>query len=171
MEEKKHEEKDNTGLIIGIIVIATLLIGLLAYLMMGGKNEVEEAIDKTGDTIEKITDDTQKTITNVTGSYQAKYKIKSDELDSTEDNEEYIELVLKDDNTASIVMTTDSNDTNTGTYEVNDKKITVTIDKINDEENKTYEFTINDDSTLSYETENDEVILTKINKDNLKYIK
>ena len=189
MEEKEHKDhkndhddhKDNTGLIIGIIVIAMLLIGLLGYLMMNGKDEVKDVIDKTGDTIEKVTDNDEKTMNDVAGSYQAKYKLNNDELDDAEDTEEYIELVLKEDGTAKIVMTSVSNNELIGTYTVANKRITVMTNNSTTNDNETnittsnmagtYEFMINDDDTLSYSGDNNEVTLTKTNKDNLKYIK
>ena len=176
-EHKQDEHKDNTGMIIGIIVIGVLLIGLLSYLMMNGKDDVKDTIDKTGDTIENITDNDQKTAADVAGSYQAKYNLNTDELDVTEDNEAYIELVLKEDGAASIVLTSQSKEPATGTFDVTNKKITVMTNNMittNNEDNnvnQTYEFSINDDDTLSYNTDDKEVTLTKTNNDNLKYIK
>ena len=186
MAEKKqevHEEhKDNTGMIIAVVVIFIFLIGLLAYLMMNGKDDVREAIDKTEDTIESVTDNTKKTAADVAGFYQAKYKLNTDELDTTEDSDEYIELLLNDDNTATIVMTSNSDEAVDGTFTINQKKLILIVNEntgitsnditgSNSNNSQRYEFTINDDNTLIYHDNDNEITLAKVNNDALKYLK
>lgn len=187
-ETKDYHDKDSTGIIIAVIAVVALIIGLVVYFMTNGQNDVENAIDGAEDTIEKTNDNDTKTNTNVTGSYQAKIGNNSavDE-DTTEDN--YIELVLSDNAKARLVITTVSENVIEGTYAVDENRIKITEDRnenmaentnenstennnANSTENtKTYEFRINNDDTLTYIKGMDNITLTKVKTNELKYIK
>ncbi len=202
MEERKnhHEEKNNTGLAIVAIIAILLMIGLIIYFAMGN-NTTKDAIDDVKDTTENIinNDNDTKTMSDVAGSYQTKIgnSVGIDE-DTAADEEDYIELVLKEDSTASLVITTNSENIITGNYTITDNLVTITSNDtdsqetnnmtdeatinndnnevtdnniITDTNTETYQFTINDDNTLSYMNGNNNVTLKKVKKDALKYIK
>ena len=172
MEENKnhHEEKSNTGMIIAAIILIFITIGLIAYFAMG--NDVTDAIDDVKDTTENIieNDNDTKTINDVIGSYQAKIGASAGiDEDTPADEDDYIELVLKEDGTSSLVITTKSKNTITGSYTISDNVITVTSDE--DTIDDTYQFNINDDNSLNYINDNNTITLSKVDNNNLKYIK
>ncbi|MBR3363049.1 MAG: hypothetical protein IKG40_03890 [Bacilli bacterium] len=188
MEERKNhrEEKNNTGMTIAAIIAILLIIGLIAYFVMGNK-DVEDAIDDVKDTTENIieNDNETKTMSDVVGSYQAKIGASTGiDEDTTADEDDYIELVLREDGTASLVITTNNKDITTGNYTVENNTITITattttntnkkdnnntMDTIDNTEN--YQFTINDDNTLNYMNDTNTITLSKVESNTLKYIK
>lgn len=200
MEERNHhEEKNNTGMIIAAVIAILLVLGLIAYFVMGN-NDVEDAIDDVQDTTENIIDNDNdtKTMSDVAGSYQAQVgNSEGIDEDTAADEDDYIELVLREDGTSSLVMTTNNENVVTGNYTISGNMIRITsgntmtdatdntdtTEDIADTENQTgnettatdnnqtYEFTINDDNTLSYMTGNDSVTLSKVDNNTLKYIK
>lgn len=203
--KENNDHKDNTGMVIAIIIAILLVVGLIAYFAMNGNNDVKDAIDDTKDTIENATDNDQKTAADVAGSYQASINNDNGE-DVAEDNEDFVELVLNEDGTAKLYNSSESKKTITGSFTITDTKITIvndntnatnnsdnaaTNDNSNNEttgnnngnngndnaattdniSNQTYEFTINDDDTLTYTTGENNVTLAKVDHDSLRYIK
>ncbi|MBR2833596.1 MAG: hypothetical protein IKE75_04130 [Bacilli bacterium] len=187
-----HEGSNNTGMIIAAVIAVLLVIGLIAYFVMGNNN-VEDAIDDVKDTTENIIDNDNetKTMSDVAGSYQAKIGDSAGvDEDTGADEDNYIELVLREDGTASLVMTADSKDVITGSYTISNNMIRIsgdnkttettnqdgtTVENTTDNNmqanSQTYTFTINADNTLGYMSGNDNVTLSKVEKTTLKYIK
>ncbi len=196
-----EERKDNTGMIIAVVVGILLIAGIIAYFAFANNDETDNDINEPNVTDNTDTNDENK---KVSGSYQAKYTTDTtgttdtdgitnttdNDLDATNDEDaHYIELVLDEDGTAKLVRSHKSEDVITGTYTVTDKKITMiatsnttdTTDNNTTDDtdttdttgtnDKTYEFTIDSDDTLTYIEDNQTVTLTKVDKDNLKYIK
>lgn len=186
MKETK-DHKDNTGMIIAAVIAILLVLGLVIYFFTNGKDDVKDAIDDTGDTIENITDNDNdtKTAADVAGSYQAKIgNTAGIDEDTAADEDDYIELVLSEDGTAKLVITTDTKDVITSSYTISNDKIrltkndetttdeTETNDTVKtDKDRQTYEFKINDDDTLTYVHGGSNVTLAKVTDTNLKYIK
>ena len=185
MEERKnHHEENNTGMIIAAVIAIVLIIGLIAYFVMGNK-DVEDAIDDVKDTTENIieNDNETKTMSDIAGSYQAKIGASAGiDEDTNVDEDDYIELVLREDGTASLVITTNSKNTITGNYTLTDRTITINSDETNatndnntneitNTTNTTYQFTINDDNTLNYMNGDNNITLSKVENNTLKYIK
>ena len=188
-----EERKDNTGMIIAVVLIVLLVAGLIAYFIFANKDEADNNTTKEPNITDNNTDKTE--TKDVAGSYQAKYTTdttgttdNSDVLDNgtddnrgtdtTDKNNHYIELVLDKDGSAKLVRTDKSKDVIKGTYTVTDKKITMIASSETDDttdttstNDKTYEFTINSDDTLTYTTDTKTITLAKTDKDNLKYIK
>ena len=197
MEENRnhHEERSNTGMVIAAVVAVLLVIGLIAYFVMGN-NDVEDAIDDVKDTTENIIDNDNdtKTMSDIAGSYQAKIGNSAGiDEDTAADEDDYIELVLREDGTASLVITKNNKNTITGSYTISDNMIRMSSDTVNNTDttgtnnigttgttgtndtttdtNQMYEFTINDDNTLNYLNGTDNVTLSKVENNNLKYLK
>lgn len=177
-EDRNHHEDNNSGMIIAAIIAIILVVGLIAYFVMGN-NDVEDAIDDVKDTTENIIDNDNdtKTMSDIKGSYQAKIDNSSGiDQDTAADEDDYIEIVLEENGKASLVITSNNKNTITGNYTISDNMVIInttseTLDENNTNNNQSYEFTINDDNTLSYLNGNDTVILSKVENNTLKYIK
>lgn len=168
MERKDNKGETNTSMIVIVVAIIMLAIGAVFYFSMNGKNEVEDAIEDTGNAVENIieNDNNEKTMTDVVGNYQAKVgaTLGVDE-DTTADTDDYIELILSEDGNAQVIFTKDSKDVINGTYIVEDSHVIITSS------DKTYKFKINDNDTLSYMNGLADVELNKVDASELKYIK
>lgn len=172
MEDKKKD--NNTSMIIIIVVIVLVLIGGITYFVMANSkdnNQTNTNIDENAE----IDDNNTNNTADVTGSYSGKFEdddksLADDVKDAVTDENKKIELVLSDDGTARLALSETVHD---GTYSLDAKKLTVVISDSEDEvaTSKTYEFTVNDDDTLTYSTDNEKVTLKKVNDDKLEYIK
>lgn len=166
------ENNGNTSMIIIIVVIVLLIIGGIVYFTMTNKEDT--TLDDTNITENEDIDDNE-TVVDVTGSYSGNYDDEDESIvDDAEDvitnNQEKIELVLEDDGTARLAF---SKTVQEGTYSLENQKVTVTINNSEDEQktNKTYEFTVNDDETLTYSSDDKTATLDKVDNDELEYIK
>ena len=185
-----EEHKDNTGLIVVIIIGLLLVIGVIAYMFMG---------DKDTDMIDNNTEETTTTIStsDVAGSYYGTFEtseksiteeakdavedaaddvkdtITGEEDSDNNDTAYRIELVLNVDGTAKMVNTDKSEKVISGKYTLNNRMITF---KENAEEGTDEDttddiiFTFTTDDTLTYKYDGITITLTKTTID-LEYIK
>ncbi len=184
------EKRDNTTLTVIIVIGIILIVGVVAYFIYANTKANDKVDEPTVSENDKVKDEAEDI--DVVGAYSGEYT-------ATDDNEKTttgtIELVLDEDGKAKIVKSLTSEDVLTGTYVVNTKKITVTVDKKTTdtagtnttgtdttgtnnktnkvEENTVYEFTVNSDDSLTYtDTKTTKTVKMKKDKlDNLKFIK
>ena len=177
--EEKHNASRN--IIIAIIVIA--IIAILGYLVYASTldNDTQAIPDEVEDMVDENNEFDE------VGSYTGMETYGDEEATGT------IELVLKKDNTAILVLAYDDTKEYTGTYTKDGDNIILTADteeKTTDNSvleenannnttgqttdktsNETFNFTVNDD-TLYYTSKetNEEIKLDKVDRNTLQYI-
>ncbi len=202
MEEKKNDSSLMVIIIVGVVLIAAIIGFLIYNQAKNNKDEVTEpntAENGNANTENLDNEDVAGayrgtyTTTDVTNDKDATDTDDTDidditnDQDATDDNDTAtgttsIELVLDKDGTAKFAK---GDEIMTGNYTITNRVISLVVSRdadTNDTDtnagttnttNKTYNFTVNTDDTLSY-TDDDsarQVTLTKTNKDNLDYIK
>ena len=169
-------ESNKSVLTVIIVIIVLLILGILGYFMFSGNtnNNVTED-NATGNTTNDNNEydydyDTNADNTSVAGSYS------SDADDSViEDAKEAVttkdDMELKLDSEGAAVVGLKDNVLK-GTYTSDASKVTVVTTKDEEGERKTYEFTINDDNSLTYtKDDNTKITLKKVDSNKLNYIK
>ena len=182
--EEKHDTSRN--IIIAIIVIA--IIAVLGYFIYTSTldNDEEAITNEVEDMVDDATDNNNDNEFDEVGAYTGMETYGDEEATAT------IELVLNDDNTATLVLAYDETSEYSGTYTKDGDNITFTadneeetttdnsvIDDTNDSvgtttentDNTTFSFTVKDDNLYytSKET-NEDVMLDKVDRDTLQYI-
>ena len=167
-------ESNKSVLTVIIVIIVLLILGILGYFMLSGNtnnNATEDnAAENTTNDNNEYDYDTNADNTSVAGSYS------SDADDSViEDAKEAVttkdDMELKlDSEGAAVVGLKDT--VLKGTYTSDASKVTVVTTKDEEGESKTYEFTINDDNSLTYtKDDNTKITLKKVDSNKLNYIK
>ena len=167
-------ESNKSVLTVIIVIIVLLILGILGYFMLNGNtnNNVTEdnAAENTTNDNNEYDYDTNADNTSVAGSYS------SDADDSViEDAKEAVttkdDMELKLDSEGAAVVGLKDNVLK-GTYTSDASKVTVVTTKDEEGESKTYEFTINDDNSLTYtKDDNTKITLKKVDSNKLNYIK
>lgn len=167
-------ESNKSVLTVIIVIIVLLILGILGYFMLNGNtnNNVTEdnAAENTTNDNKEYDYDTNADNTSVAGSYS------SDADDSViEDAKEAVttkdDMELKLDSEGAAVVGLKDNVLK-GTYTSDASKVTVVTTKDEEGESKTYEFTINDDNSLTYtKDDNTKITLKKVDSNKLNYIK
>lgn len=167
-------ESNKSVLTVIIVIIVLLILGILGYFMFSGNtnnNATEDnAAENTTNDNNEYDYDTNADNTSVAGSYS------SDADDSViEDAKEAVttkdDMELKLDSEGAAVVGLKDNVLK-GTYTSDASKVTVVTTKDEEGESKTYEFTINDDNSLTYtKDDNTKITLKKVDSNKLNYIK
>lgn len=167
-------ESNKSVLTVIIVIIVLLILGILGYFMLSGNtnnNATEDnAAENTTNDNNEYDYDTNADNTSVAGSYS------SDADDSViEDAKEAVttkdDMELKLDSEGAAVVGLKDNVLK-GTYTSDASKVTVVTTKDEEGESKTYEFTINDDNSLTYtKDDNTKITLKKVDSNKLNYIK
>ena len=167
-------ESNKSVLTVIIVIIVLLILGILGYFMFSGNtnnNATEDnAAENTTNDNNEYDYDTNADNTSVAGSYS------SDADDSViEDAKEAVttkdDMELKLDSAGAAVVGLKDNVLK-GTYTSDASKVTVVTTKDEEGESKTYEFTINDDNSLTYtKDDNTKITLKKVDSNKLNYIK
>lgn len=108
-----------------------------------------------------------KAIINYVGAYKGSLTVATNNLNSTVD----FELIINEDNTASYYINSDVPYNSKGTYSVDASKIKYVVTIPSSDLNTIYTFDVLANNSLSINYNNQNVVLNKVDKTNLLYLK